>query len=203
MLARTPERRRPGHIPRQNPGPSLLARVKTRLPCLYASAARRCPVLWMARLKASESYRLYSCVRCVAQVRICRSCDRGNRYCAVDCAAIRRRESLRGAGRRYQRSPRGARCHAARQRAWRTRVAQKVTHQGSARVDAPGTMMAIATLSAMRANHVDIPGEALPNDPAVVLRIPAIQIGTPALRCSFCCRLLPRFARLGRLRGGP
>jgi len=183
----------PGTFLDRTPGLLLLARVKTRLPCLYASAARRCPVLWMARVKASDSYRLYSCARCVAQVRICRSCDRGNQYCAVDSAAIRRRESLRRAGRRYQRSPRGARCHAARQRAWRIRVAKKVTHHGSVPAEAPGTMTAIATLSATRADHVDIASsETLPNDPAVVLRIPAIHIVAPALRCSFCHCALPR-----------
>ena len=50
-------------------------------------------------MRASEkTYRLYSCGRCAEQVRICRDCDRGNRYCAGECAQIRRRESLRRAG---------------------------------------------------------------------------------------------------------
>ena len=66
-----------------------------------------------------ESYRLYSCGRCAQQVRICRGCDRGNQYCAGECARIRRRESLRRAGERYQQAtterfdtPRGSACGA-------------------------------------------------------------------------------------------
>ena len=80
---------------------------------------------------SEESYRLYSCRRCAQQVRICRRCDRGHQYCAGECARIRRGESLRRAAQRYQQSYRGACRHAARQRAWRVRHAQKVTHQGS------------------------------------------------------------------------
>ena len=58
----------------------------------------------------------------------------GNVYCAGECASIRRRESLRRAQARYQRSRRGARRHAARQRRWRERQRRRpkiVTHQGS------------------------------------------------------------------------
>jgi len=78
-----------------------------------------------------KGYRLYSCRRCAKQVRICGGCDRGNRYCAEGCAQIRRRESRCRASERYQQSYRGALKHAARQRAWRWREQQKVTHQGS------------------------------------------------------------------------
>ena len=80
------------------------------------------------------AYRLYNCERCGVQVRICQRCDHGNVYCAGECAQIRRRESLKRAQRRYQRSRRGARRHAARQRRWRERQRQKrykVTHHGS------------------------------------------------------------------------
>jgi hypothetical protein len=51
-------------------------------------------------------------------------------YCAGECRAIRRRESARRAGATYQRSPKGARKHAARQRQRRLAKfsAQKVTH---------------------------------------------------------------------------
>ena len=80
------------------------------------------------------AYRLYNCERCQVQVRICERCDRGNVYCAGECAKIRRRESLRRAQARYQRSRGGARRHAARQRRWRERQRENlkiVTHQGS------------------------------------------------------------------------
>jgi hypothetical protein len=50
------------------------------------------------------AYRLYNCERCGIQVRICQRCDHGNVYCAGECAGIRRRESLKRAQRRYQRS---------------------------------------------------------------------------------------------------
>ena len=110
----------------------MLARIKARLPCLYASDARLCPVLRVGSMGASEkTYRMYGCGRCAEQVRICSDCDHGNVYCAGECAQIRRRESLCRAGERYQLSYRGACLHAARQSAWRQRQAQIVTHQGS------------------------------------------------------------------------
>lgn len=74
--------------------------------------------------------RLYHCARCHRQVVICRYCDRGNIYCARGCAEAARKEGLRAAGRRYQRSRQGRLRHAERQRRYRARR-QKVTHQGS------------------------------------------------------------------------
>lgn len=52
--------------------------------------------------------RFFLCGRCRSQVTICRSCDRGQRYCGQDCARAARRESVREAERRYQRSRRDA-----------------------------------------------------------------------------------------------
>ena len=48
------------------------------------------------------SARLFHCVRCHAQVILCRACDRGHVYCRSGCAAAARRESLRRAGARYR-----------------------------------------------------------------------------------------------------
>ncbi|QTB53408.1 hypothetical protein [Burkholderia pseudomallei] len=73
--------------------------------------------------------RLYLCARCRAQVFICRRCDRGNRYCR-NCAADVRRDRVREAGRRYQRTRRGRVAHATRSKRYRARR-NKVTHQGS------------------------------------------------------------------------
>lgn len=129
-----------------------------------------------------ESYRLYSCARCAMQVRICRRCDRGNRYCSGGCAQVRRRESLARASARYQTSYPGACRHAARQRRWRQRRAQIVTHQGS---QAEVAAARVATPS-VRAGLAD---ERL--DPLWLCH------------CSHCGAVLPRFARLGPLRGGP
>lgn len=145
---------------------------------------------------AEESYRLYSCLGCARQVRICRRCDRGNQYCAAECARKRRRESLRRAGIRYQLSYRGACCHAARQRRWRARRSQKVTHQGS-----PGALLTVivaASLAATPGNHVQHAITAFDAAPR-----PGAWRRQLQLRCNFCGRRLPRFVRWGFLRGGP
>ena len=183
--------------------------MRARLQCLYASTARRCPVLGAGGMKAGEeSYRLYSCGRCRQQVRICRDCDRGNRYCAGECAAVRRRESLHRAGARYQCSHRGACRHAARQSAWRERRAQKVTHHGSLAPAAAGTVTTSSPPCPPEGTHVDLVSlVALPSTLAPVtgqrtMRWP-LQRRSGAAGCSFCDRPLPRFARLGTLHGGP
>jgi len=77
------------------------------------------------------SARLFNCARCQCQVMICRRCDRGNMYCGSNCSQSARRDSIRAAGRRYQRSRRGRFQHAERQRRYRSRR-RKVTHQGFA-----------------------------------------------------------------------
>lgn len=141
-----------------------------------------------------ETHRLYTCARCSTQVRICRHCDHGNLYCAGECAAVRRRESLHRAGERYQRSRRGAFHHAARQRIWRRRQ-PKVTHQGSL----PAVGNAIVALASSevttQVEHADIPD--------VEPRSDRDLMAMPMRLCSFCRRLLAPFARLGPLRGGP
>jgi hypothetical protein len=75
--------------------------------------------------------RLYNCARCARQVVICSHCDRGQIYCAGDCAQEARKQSLQQAGQRYQISRKGRMVHAARQARYRSRQQQKVTHQGS------------------------------------------------------------------------
>ena len=84
-----------------------------------------------------DDARLFLCARCRCQVLICSRCDRGQQYCGARCSGLARRESLRGAGRRYQHSRRGRHCHAERQRRYRRRCREgvcthKVTHHGSA-----------------------------------------------------------------------
>lgn len=141
------------------------------------------------------THRLYSCARCGAQVRICRGCDRGNVYCAGACAGVRRCESLRRATERYQLSHRGACQHAARQSAWRARQAHKVTHQGSAGAALGATVLAPSIESQRELSH----GET----PHVEPRSLPLRTHRVAPQCSFCCRALLPFARLGPLRGGP
>ena len=145
-------------------------------------------------MRASQkSYRLYNCARCAVQVRICSDCDRGDQYCADDCAQIRRRESVCRAGVRYQRSFRGASKHAARQSAWRARRMQIVTHQGSV----PGVDAGIVATTLPVTEDSDVELLAL---------LPVLQrspMRSRESRCSFCWRPLPVFARLGPLRSGP
>lgn len=195
----------------------MLARIKASLHCLYACDTWRCPVLRAGGMKASEeTYRLYSCRRCAEQVRICSDCDRGNQYCATECAPLRRRESLLRAGQRYQRSRRGACRHAARQRAWRERQMQKVTHQGSLPPAVPVTVAMSSIQSMPQGTHEDITSvepRAQPHDTGRVALELAAPRGhahwyshrparLPAWGCSFCGRALPPFARLDPLRGG-
>lgn len=150
-------------------------------------------LLWNCIRVSEDSYRLYSCAGCASQVRICRRCDRGNRYCADGCAQRQRKQSLDRAGRRYQNTFQGACRHAARQRAWRARHASKVTHHGSQTAATPATVA--ATLVAA----LEIPREVLANrsmPPPTAVRL--LTRSTP--RCSFCQRPLSAFARLGFLR---
>jgi hypothetical protein len=168
-------------------------------------------------MRASEqTYRLYSCERCAEQVRICRGCDRGNRYCAGECAGVRRRESLRRAARRYQGSYRGAYAHAARQRAWRERQTQEVTHQGSL-LSLDTLIVAVSsTQTTTQGTHADIasvePRTQAHSSSALAITLAdarmharglAHRTGVATLRCSVCGGVLPLFARLGPLRGGP
>lgn len=78
----------------------------------------------------AASARLFLCAACRMQVVICSCCDRGQIYCAGDCADRARRYSRQCAGQRYQTGPAGRRRHAARQGRYRAR-GKKVTHHGS------------------------------------------------------------------------
>lgn len=73
---------------------------------------------------------MYRCAGCGKPSLICGFCDRGQIYCAAGCSAQVRRESVRRAGQKYQRSFFGRYKHAARQARYRRRQKQKVTHQG-------------------------------------------------------------------------
>jgi hypothetical protein len=155
---------------------------------------------------SEESYRLYSCRRCAKQVRICGGCDRGNRYCAEGCAQIRRREARCRAAERYQQSYRGALKHAARQRAWRRRQQQKVTHQGSLAGAAALIVVSSSTLTPTQEPH----GETVCIKPPLPIGMrrthshwPIYHTKHSAARCCFCDCVLAAFARLGPLRNGP
>jgi hypothetical protein len=77
------------------------------------------------------SGRLYNCVRCHSQVIICSPCDRNNIYCGSTCSRAARQKSCLMASHRYQKSHRGRLKNAERQRRYRGRQKNKVTHHSS------------------------------------------------------------------------
>lgn len=71
---------------------------------------------------------------------ICRSCDRGHRYCGLECSQRNRQRNRKVSARHYRQTPRGRRNNAARQQRYRERHHcrddKKVTHHSStARAD--------------------------------------------------------------------
>ena len=131
-----------------------------------------------------SSARLFNCARCRCQVVICSHCDRGNIYCGKRCSQTARRQSQREAARRYQGTRRGRFAHAERQRRYRQRRMQKVTHQGSPPVLPDETLPAESRTSAQRSEE---PG-AVPAD---------------GIRCHLCGRVCSHFLRQSFLRRRP
>jgi len=117
------------------------------------------------------------------QVSICAACDHGNIYCARECSELARCESVRRAGARYQKTLRGARCHAERQRRYRTRRA-KVTHQRFSGEQA-ACSVSVGPVITSEPIYVE------PHEPS-----PRRFICHPQGRCAFCGTALPTFARL-------
>jgi hypothetical protein len=73
---------------------------------------------------------------------ICASCDRGHRYCSLDCREQARRQQRRRANERHQRSPEGRLDHRDRQREYRRRcqpVLTRVTDQASPSITFPAS----------------------------------------------------------------
>jgi hypothetical protein len=111
---------------------------------------------------ASGSARVFACARCGVQVLVCSRCDRGQRYCGIECAGPARRESLREAGRRYQASRAGRFAHARRARRYRQRWREQeiVTHHGCQATSPASTLAAQpseATAAATREDAAPAP----------------------------------------------
>ena len=148
---------------------------------------------------AWQSHRLYQCAACGQAVHICRACDRGNVYCAGACAPMRRTESLRRAGARYQRSHRGATRHAARQSAWRARRIKEVTLQGS-----PAVALAVQ-LPAEAIETTGVPDDGDTTHRETGSGVPSVGAALAicaitSLACGFCRRRLTPWIRMGPLR---
>jgi len=78
-----------------------------------------------------HSSRLFYCALCHTQTTICSRCDHGQIYCSTECAQSARKKSCHQAGMRYQNTFNGRMKHALRQRRYRARNREKVTHHGS------------------------------------------------------------------------
>lgn len=129
----------------------------------------------------SSSARLFNCAYCKCQVTICTSCDRGNIYCK-QCAPLARVKSQHAAAKRYQNSRKGKLNNAKRQKAFRLRKKQKVTHQGSPKL----------------ASY-----DALSNKPNSVPKVTKnIISSTPEQKvyCDFCDRSCSNLVRTGFVR---
>ena len=124
----------------------------------------------------TSSARLFNCARCNALTIVCRTCDRGQRYCSSKCRAKARRDSQRRATRKYQNTRRGRHANAERQQRYRERQRNKVTHQGS--VDP-----SVSAVLPDRANKLTEPV-------SVVKRTPSSD-----LHCHFCHRTCSSFLR--------
>jgi hypothetical protein len=74
------------------------------------------------------SARLYNCAGCNVLASICSHCDRNNIYCGPTCSRAARIQSRSLASQRYQKTLRGRHKHAERQRRYRERQKNKVTH---------------------------------------------------------------------------
>ena len=148
-----------------------------------------------------ESHRLLICKACRHQIRICTRCDRGNVYCSKHCARKARCRSLHRSGRRYQKTPRGKRNHAARQMRYRKRQQQKVTHQGP-----HNNRLEVRDQKSTATKTI--------NPPAVQKEVPhehnsefvsnndskTYSEKTKKTRCHFCLRPCGEFSRLDPLR---
>jgi hypothetical protein len=133
-------------------------------------------------LEEPATYRLYHCRRCGMQVCICAQCDCGNLYCPGPCAELARRESVRRAGARYQRTFRGACRHAARQRRYRERHSKVTHHPFSSATGA----CSVSGSSISTSESSDVQPQA-----------PLYHPNRPAhSHCAFCGTVLPAFARV-------
>jgi hypothetical protein len=130
---------------------------------------------------------MLNCARCRRLVVICTRCDRGQRYCSAHCMRVQRRQSIREAGRRYQRTRLGARNNAARQKRWRLRFASTVTHH---------------TSPAQNPLREEPPGENVnkeARDATSNRKSISTRLDEPGPRCDFCGRPCGSYTRMGTL----
>ena len=148
-----------------------------------ARAAPEAPTATRRRVE-SVSFRIVRCAHCQQLAAFCAACEHGQTLCSTACRRPRRREQLRVAGARYQRSPRGARLHAARQARYRARRREEVTHPASlVAVEASTEGVAVPLLEERPAASQEDASDASPTS---LFSSPSLE--RPA-RCARCGRL--------------
>ena len=154
-----------------------------------------------------QTGRLFLCARCQAQVLVCSQCDRGQRYCAAECAEITRLNRQREAGKRYQQSRAGRHKHAARMHQWRKRRAASakiVTHHSSQTTPADAVLVGNESTPAIP------PDSQPPSPPCSPTATESIALGNtatantssmlaPVWRCHWCQSPCPALVRQGFL----
>ena len=137
----------------------------------------------------SESLRYFLCARCRTWTFICTSCDRGQVYCAGDCARVARQASRREANRRHARTAGGRLKSAARSQRYRDRHC--VTDQGSLS-DCTRVVLDPSTTNAV--------AETSSNELPPITELKADAATGNGLRCSFCGRWSQPWIRHAPLR---
>jgi hypothetical protein len=157
--------------PGLQPEPCWRSRRERRTDCRCRRSRSECPENDTPRycMAAEETWRLLSCARCGRQLRVCSSCELGQRYCGRGCAQEQRRLAQRDASRAYQATRRGRRLHADRMQRWRDRGRQarrklsapKVTqHSETQGVAGARSESAVPTLVGLPAGSEEGPAHA-------------------------------------------
>ena len=145
-----------------------------------------------------DSVRRFFCdsARCRAEVFICTSCDRGQRYCASGCARAARKRSVAEAKRRYASSIRGRLKHAERSQRYRDRR-KSVTDHGSLSVADHDVLNTSTASAAIPSSCVDKKATKPVTDASAIAVSPAGGVS-----CSFCGRWCGPWIRHAPLRRG-
>ncbi len=136
-----------------------------------------------------EAVRVYLCGRCRQTVFICRSCDRGHRYCSNSCSEKSRRESVRAAGRRHQRSECGRKNNCRRQQLLRERRRGTREHAACTRSATASESTSSPPDSGRVTHHTSSQAQgarfSLTGEPEFV-RLVTVEEDRDVARCHFC-----------------
>jgi hypothetical protein len=163
----------------------------------FPSSPPPCPV-WVGS-DVLISHRLFQCACCHSLVRICTSCDRGQRFCQFPCAGQARRESTRLANKKYRESSKGRRRNRLRQRRYRQRRAipkqiPNVTHQGSSNSEAqPKQRLLTQIEEACKSPKENLDAKSAPPESSKASGPDKEKLA--GYHCNFCQSLCGHFAR--------